>query len=144
MNKKILGVLLVLIATVAIGSVVYASETVTIDGFDFNVPDGFTEDESHETVNVEKEIGGIKYVNNGKLFQNSEGDVVNILVADYGDYEVTDEIAAGVADEPKTIGGIDGYIQQNGTFTSFDYAKDGKLVVITTNNEDAIEGFIIE
>lgn len=132
MNKKIISVLLVLIAAVAFGSVVYAAETVTIGGFDFNVPDGFTEDKSHAIVNMEKEQGGIKYINNGKLFENDKGDVVNILVAKYDGHKVTNKIAKGIADEPKTIGGVDGDIVHNGTFTSFDYAKEDKLLVITT------------
>ena len=142
MNKKLLGILLVLIAVVAIGTVVAASETVEIEGFEFTVPDGFTEDPTHETVNVVKEQNGVTFTSNGKLYQNDDGDVVNVLVAEYDGVEVTDDVAAGLGGDSKTIAGIDGYVIPNGTLTSFEFPNDGNLVVLSTNNEDILEDFL--
>ena len=142
MNKKLLGILLVLIAVVAIGTVVAASETVEIEGFEFTVPDGFTEDPTHETVNVVKEQNGVTFTSNGKLYQNDDGDVVNVLVAEYDGVEVTDDVAAGLGVDAKTIAGIDGYVIPNGTLTSFEFPNDGNLVVLSTNNEDILEDFL--
>ena len=142
MNKKLLGILLVLIAVVAIGTVVAASETVEIEGFEFTVPDGFTEDPTHETVNVVKEQNGVTFTSNGKLYQNDDGDVVNVLVAEYDGVEVTDDVAAVLGGDAKTIAGIDGYVIPNGTLTSFEFPNDGNLVVLSTNNEDILEDFL--
>ena len=142
MNKKLLGILLVLIAVVAIGTVVAASETVEIEGFEFTVPYGFTEDPTHETVNVVKEQNGVTFTSNGKLYQNDDGDVVNVLVAEYDGVEVTDDVAAGLGGDAKTIAGIDGYVIPNGTLTSFEFPNDGNLVVLSTNNEDILEDFL--
>ena len=142
MNKKLLGILLVLIAVVAIGTVVAASETVEIEGFEFTVPDGFTEDPTYETVNVVKEQNGVTFTSNGKLYQNDDGDVVNVLVAEYDGVEVTDDVAAGLGGDAKTIAGIDGYVIPNGTLTSFEFPNDGNLVVLSTNNEDILEDFL--
>ena len=142
MNKKLLGILLVLIAVVAICTVVAASETVEIEGFEFTVPDGFTEDPTHETVNVVKEQNGVTFTSNGKLYQNDDGDVVNVLVAEYDGVEVTDDVAAGLGGDAKTIAGIDGYVIPNGTLTSFEFPNDGNLVVLSTNNEDILEDFL--
>lgn len=142
MNKKLLGILLVLIAVVAIGTVVAVSETVEIEGFEFTVPDGFTEDPTHETVNVVKEQNGVTFTSNGKLYQNDDGDVVNVLVAEYDGVEVTDDVAAGLGGDAKTIAGIDGYVIPNGTLTSFEFPNDGNLVVLSTNNEDILEDFL--
>ena len=142
MNKKLLGILLVLIAVVAIGTVVAASETVEIEGFEFTVPDGFTEDPTHETVNVVKEQNGVTFTSNGKLYQNDDGDVVNVLVAEYDGVEVTDDVAAGLGGDARTIAAIDGYVIPNGTLTSFEFPNDGNLVVLSTNNEDILEDFL--
>ena len=159
MNKKIiLGLSLVLIAIMAIGSVsafdlgsilggddedVAENETVTIDGIDFNIPAGFTEDPQHATVNEQKEVSGITYVTNGKLYENND-TIVALLVADYGEYKVTDEIAQSVGGDAKTINNVSGYLTTDGDYKVFNYAKDDKLVVISATDEDVIADFIIE
>ena len=154
MNRKtIFGLSLLLIAIFAIGSVSAfdldsilgggdENETVTIDGIDFNIPAGFTEDPNHETVNESNEQGGITYSTNGKLYENGN-TIVNILVADYGEYKVTDEIAASVGGDAKTLNNVSGYLSQNGQFYVFNYAKNDKLVVLSANDEDIISEFII-
>lgn len=154
MNKKIiLGVSLVLIAVMAIGSVSAfdfgsllgedaENETVTIDGIDFNIPEGFTEDPNHATVNEQKEQSGITYVTNGKLYEKGN-TIVALLVANYGDYKVTDDIAGSVGGERTTINNVTGYLTTDGNYKVFNYAKDDKLVVISATDEDAIGEFII-
>ena len=155
MNKKIiLGLSLVLIAVMAIGSASAfdfgslfgggsdTNQTVTIDGIDFNVPAGFVEDENQSTVNEKNQISGVNYTTNGKLYQKGE-TYVALLVADYGEYNVTDEIAQTVGGTPRTINNVNGYLTVNGIYKVFDYAKDGKLVVISTTDLSALEDFII-
>lgn len=153
MNKKtILGLSLLLIAIFAIGSVSAfdfgsilggeENKTVTIDGVDFNIPEGFKEDPNHETVNQTNQQGTITYITNGKLYEKGN-TIVTMLVADYGEYKVTDEIASSVGGDAKTINNVNGYMSQNDEFYVFDYAKDDKLVVISANDEDVISDFII-
>ena len=153
MNKKtIFGISLILIAIFAIGSVSALdfgsilggeeNETVTIDGIEFNIPDGFVEDTDHETVNETNQEGAVTYVTNGKLYEKGNA-IVNILVADYGDFKVTDEIASSTGGDAKTIKDVNGYMSKNGQFYIFNYAKDDKLVVFSSTDEDVIADFII-
>ena len=154
MNKKaIFGISLLLIAIFAIGSASAfdfglmlggrGNETVTIDGIDFNIPAGFTEDPKHETVNETHEQSGITYVTNGKLYEKGN-TIVTMLVADYGKHKVTDDVAESVGGDAKTINDVNGYLAHNGKFSVFNYAKNDKLVIISTNDESVIGDFIME
>ena len=154
MNKKaIFGISLILIAIFAIGSASAfdlgsmfgggGNETVTIDGIDFNIPAGFSEDPNHETVNKTNEQSGITYVTNGKLYEKGD-TIVTMLVADYGKHKVTDEVAESVGGDAKTINDVNGYLAHKGKFSVFNYAKNDKLVVISTNDESVIGDFIME
>ena len=67
-------------------------ETVTIEGIDFNIPEGYKEDENYSYVNETASSGSVKYVMNGKTFENDKGDAIAILIADYGKYNVTEDI----------------------------------------------------
>ncbi|WP_405267664.1 hypothetical protein [Methanobrevibacter sp.] len=118
------------------------NQTVTIDGIDFNVPDGFIEDPNHATVNEQKEQSGVTYITNGKVFEKGD-TVVALLVADYGDYKITDDIVKNVGGDAKTINNIDGYFKTDDNYKVFSYAKDDKLVVLSATDEDAIGEFLI-
>ena len=153
MNRKtIFGISLLLIAVFAIGSVSAIdfgsflggeqNQTVTIDGIDFNIPDGYKEDPNHETVNQTNQKGIVTYITNGKLYEKGN-TIVSLLVADYGDYKVTDEIAASVGGDTKTLNNVSGYSSQNGQLYVFDYAKNDKLVILSSNDENAIGDFIV-
>lgn len=152
MNKKIIfGLSLVLVAIIAMGSASAfdfsslfggESQTVTIDGIDFNIPAGFKENPKQATVNKKNEMGGINYTTNGKLYE--KGDTyVALLVADYGQYKVTDDIAKSVGGTPKTINNVNGYSTTDGKYKVFNYAKDDKLVVISATDENLLSDFII-
>ena len=152
MNRKILFTLsLVILAIFAIGSVSAldfgflsgdSEQTVTIDGIDFKIPDGFTEDADEEVINESNVQSGITYLTNSKLFEKDDAIMV-ILVADYGEYKVTDDTAKEVGGDATTIEGVDGYLKEDGFFYVFDYAKNDKLVVLSTNDKDIIGDFII-
>ncbi len=142
---------LVILAIFAIGSVSAldfgflsgdSEQTVTIDGIDFKIPDGFTEDADEEVINESNVQSGITYLTNSKLFEKDDAIMV-ILVADYGEYKVTDDIAKEVGGDATTIEGVDGYLKEDGFFYVFDYAKNDKLVVLSTNDKDIIGDFII-
>ncbi|MBR2664870.1 MULTISPECIES: hypothetical protein [Methanobrevibacter] len=152
MNKRIIAILSLLIV-VAGASAVSAfgfddlmggdsNETVTINGFDFNVPAGFEEDANYSKENESASVGVIDYTYDQKLFE--KGPVaVSILVADYGENKVTDDVVAAIGGNQTTIAGIDGYLDYNNGIYSFNYAKNDKLVTITSSDEDVISDFII-
>ena len=142
MNRKIFLALCLMAVMLASVSSAAADENVTIDGIDFAVPGGFTEDPAQETVNEQHSKSGVEFVTNGKLFEKGD-TIVALLVADYKDFKVTDDIIASVGADAKTVNGVDGYIRQDGHYYVFSYEKDGKLVSISANDEDAIADFLI-
>lgn len=153
MNRKaILAASVILVAVFAIGSVSAfdlgsiiggdENQTVTIDGVNFNIPKGFEEDPSHAIDNQKNDQAGIPYTTNGKLYEKDDVVVV-LLVADYGEYKVTDDILKSVGGEKTTIGNVTGYLASDEELHVFNYEKDDKLVVISASDEDIISEFII-
>ena len=120
----------------------YLGYSFTIDGIDFKIPDGFSEDADEEIVNESSVQSGITYLTNSKLFEKDDTIVV-LLVADYGEYNVTDDIAKEVGGDATTINGVDGYLNEDNFFYVFNYAKDGKLVVLSANDKDVIGDFLV-
>lgn len=156
MNKKIIAILSILVIAASVSAVSAFGfddlvgggssdepKTVEIDGFEFALPDDFKEDTSYEAIDEKSETGNVEYTYCQKLFQNDKGDSVSILVGDYGDLKVTDSVVSAISGEKTTIKGIDGYLSEESGIFIFSYPKDDKLVVITADNEDQIEGFII-
>lgn len=146
LKRKILFTLLVVsLAIVAIGcasAALFDNENkVTIDGIDFNVPDGYKEDTNYQTINEVKNKGGVQYTVNGKVFEKGS-DIVSILVSDYGEYKLTDDIVKSVGGDEKTIGDVKGYASEDDGYYLFTYIKDDKLVVFSVTDEDSIEGFL--
>lgn len=120
-----------------------ATEQVTIAGIDFNIPEGYKEVPDYSFENETSYIGSVSYTINGKSFENDAKDAIAILIADYGDFNVTDEVLQEVADEPKTIKNYDGYVKQDGNFTVFAYEEDGDLVTITASDDKIIEEVLV-
>lgn len=152
MNKKILA-LLTLLVIVASASAVSAfgfddllgggeNETVTIDGIDFNIPAGFKEDTNYSAENEKTSVGSVSYTFDQKLYEKGD-TAVSILVADYGENKVTDEIVGSIGGEKETIKGINGYSSVENNIYIFSYAKDDKLVTITSTDEKVISDFLI-
>lgn len=118
------------------------AKTVTIDGFDFNIPDGFSEDASHAITDEKANAGSVEYTMNGKLYE--KGNVIMvILISDYGDYDVTDDIVKSLGGEEKTFANQTGYLTQDGDYYVFSYAKDNKLVAMSSTEDDIFDQFII-
>ena len=153
-NRKILFIgLLAIFAIVIAGSVSAfdlgflsggsGPEEITIEGINFTIPEGYKEDANNSFVNETASVGSLTYTMNGKTFENDDGDAIAILIADYGEYNVTDEVLQQVADKPKTINGHDGYVKKDGIFTIFSYEEDGDLVTITASDEDIIDQVVV-
>ena len=140
MNKKILLTLSLALIAIVMASAVSADENVTIDGITFNIPDGYTEDADEAVVNETVSEDGVEYVSNSKLFENG-GDIMSIMVATY-DESISLDALNDVGDDLK-IGDVDGKLLDLSYVKVFSFEKDGKLVVLSTNNQDDIEKFLI-
>ena len=139
MNKKILTILLLLIAIGTI-SIVVAADTQKISGVEFNVPNGYSYDADAGATF----LNGLenKKVDDVGVFKNDKGETVFIMV-----YNKTPEKSDFPSDYEfvnKTIN------KKNGTFMSapsrvnvaFEYADGNKYVVIQAMNEDIIKEVI--
>ena len=151
MNKKIFAILsLAIIAIVCAGTVSAfdlgsffgdSDETVTIDGFDFNIPAGFKENPDYAIDN--ETDGGDSYIMNGKSYEKGSSVFV-ILVTEYDGMDVDDEIVSLVGGDPFTVNDVDGYLKEDGEYYVFSYAKDNKLVVISANDQDLFKDVVIK
>ena len=155
MNRKIIAILALLVVAIGMGAVSAFSlsdltgsssdaEMVTIDGIDFNIPAGFVEEEDLSLDGVVNETQGIKYTTWGKTYVNDENKVISIGVATYDGVEVDDEIAKYIGGDRLSINGVDGYEYNVGQFEGFAYAKDGKLVIISTNDGSVLDELIVK
>ena len=118
-------------------------QQISIEGINFTIPEGYTEEVNGSMDNEKLSAGSLTYTVNGKSFVNLKTqDAAAIIVADYGDYNVTDQVLQQVADEKKTIAGQEGYVKVDGGFTVFSYEVNGDLVTISASNETVIEEFL--
>ena len=138
------------------------AQQITVGGIDFNIPAGFTENEDYKMDNEKSNsTTGVDYTMSAAGFEDdSKQNAIYVLVGDYGDYNVTNEIVEYVLDdmdyEKKTINGHDGYlVQQNTTDSSslmateqpvymFVYEENGDLVFIGATDESYFGDVIIE
>ena len=138
------------------------AQQITVGGIDFNIPAGFTENEDHKMDNEKSNsTTGVDYTMSAAGYEDdSKQNAIYVLVGDYGDYNVTNEIVEYVLDdmdyEKKTINGHDGYlVQQNTTESSalmeteqpvymFVYEENGDLVFIGATDESYFGDVIIE
>jgi len=150
-NKKILALLTLIVLAASVSAVSAfgfddllggENETVTIDGIDFNIPAGFKEDANYSAENEKTSIGSVSYTFDQKLYEKGS-TAVSILVADYGENKVTDEIVGSIGGEKATLNGIDGYSSKENDIYIFSYAKNDKLVTITSTDEKVISDFLI-
>lgn len=136
-------------------------QEITVGGIDFSIPAGFNENEEYKMVNEKSNTSGIDYYMSSAGFEDdSKQKAIYILVGDYDEYNVTDEIIEYVLDdmdyEKKTINGHDGYLVQQSTSSSsslmaveepiymFVYEENGDLVFLGATDESYFGDVIIE
>ena len=124
-------------------------------------PAGFNENEEYKMVNEKSNTSGIDYYMSSAGFEDDTGEkAIYILVGDYDEYNVTDEIIEYVLNdmdyERKTINGHNGYLVQQTTSSSsslmavempvymFVYEENGDLVFIGATDESYFNDVIIE
>lgn len=117
---------------------------MTIDGIDFVIPAGYTEDESLAVDGIKNDTEGVKYTTWGKTYENDAHDVISIGVATYDGVEVDESMPAYIGGAEKTINGVNGYEYKVGEFDGFTYAKDGKLVIISLTDAKALDELIVK
>ena len=137
MNKKIFAILCIF--AIAMIGCAYAAETTTVSDVNFTIPDGFTEDTDEATVNESGSEDGYNYVLNSKTFEKDD-TALNIVVADY-EQDINDDLIKDIGKE-KTIKDIAGYYGDGGVIKLFAYIEDGKIITITTINDN--DGNLIE
>lgn len=137
MNKKILTILLILIAASAI-SIVSAADAQTIGGVEFNTPEGYSFDSNAGDAFLKALDDGSKIEDVG-VFKNDNGDSLMIMAykEDPGESDYPDDYEF----ENKTIH------NKNGTFMSapskinvaYLYEEGDKFVLIQAADEDVLE-----
>ena len=111
------------------------TKKISIEGIDFNVPDGFKEEKSDAFDDYKNTAeNDVKYSISQKAYQKG-GDKMTVGVITYDGYEVDDSVAEGVGGNSKSINGVDGYVYKDGKDEGFVYAKDGKLVVVLADDD---------
>ena len=155
MNRKIIAIFALLILAVSVSAVSAfglsdltgsSSDTgvVTIDGIDFNIPDGFSEEKNLAIDGDVNETNGVQYTTWGKTYINDENKVISIGVATYDGVEVTDEMPQYIGGDKVTINGVDGYEYNVASYDGFTFAKDGKLIIISTNDGDLLQDVVVK
>ena len=148
MNKKILTVFALLIVLTSISAVSAfdlgdifgcGDETVTIEGIDFNIPAGYKED-STSTFNIIEQFIDEGYDFDGKVFVK-DNTQVGIYVYNYSSLDA-DDILGDFSNET-TINDVGGFMEFDDNDYVFIYSKDKCVVLIASNDKDAIGDFII-
>ena len=122
-------------------------QEITVGGIDFTIPAGFNENEEYKMVNEKSNTSGIDYYMSSAGFEDDTGEkAIYILVGDYDEYNVTDEIIEYVLN----------YLVQQTTSSSsslmavempvymFVYEENGDLVFIGATDESYFNDVIIE
>ena len=148
MNKKIFTVFALLIVVASISAVsafdlgdIFGSgdETVTIEGIDFNIPAGYKED-STSTFNIIEQFIDEGYDFDGKVYVK-DNTQVGIYVYNYSSLDA-DDILGDFSNET-TINDVGGFMEFDDNDYVFVYSKDKCVVLIASNDKDAIGDFII-
>ncbi len=140
-------------------NVVLENNKLTINGVNFNIPEGYEEIESDvdtsgsdgdndgddDTNDVEDIDGTAVDKVISADFKNSAGDKIEIDVGIKANDEKIAEINP-VNSEKKSINDKEGYLiketDDGKTQYKFEYLEDGKIVKIVTNNEDLLSQII--
>ena len=78
------------------------------------------------------------------LCLNGHTITVTNAISVYDGAEVNDAVAEYVGDEKMSVNGVDGYNYTMGPFNGFTYAKNGKLVIITSNDDGILEDVVVK
>ena len=143
MNRKIILTLSLALIAIVMASAASADENVTIDGIDFNIPDGFTEDVDEAIINETNSEHKVSFVSNAKVYENGD-HIMTLMVCTYEGVNVTNDYLKDMDGDDLTINGVDGKLTDTGFIKVFCYVKDGKLAELSTNYQEDIEKFVVD
>ena len=156
LNKKVLVLLSLFLVVASVASVSAfnvsdlflsgsATNNATVEGINFNLPDGFSEVDSSSAKN---EILNNSYLDlnmSTQVFMNDKGDNIEISVSDSSLIKADDSIAETVSmgGNQTQINGVNGYNFDVAGYSGFTYAKDGKLVVVSASDKELLKDVIV-
>ena len=127
------------------------SQTITVGGIDFSMPDGFSENEEYKMENESGSVNPNVTMSAAGFEDNTKDNAIYILVANYGQSSNINEkvvkFAKTMDGKAKTINCHQGYLGEQtndqagamnmtqDTVYSFVYEENGNLVSITATNE---------
>lgn len=123
------------------GDVSIENDQLSIQGFDFTIPEGFVENESAQRVAEDGKDGfeGFK-ISNVEFNKGEEFIVIKVV---FGDVDIDEESYTPADDTvPKEVAGVNGWFTEYNDSVSFDYIADGKIVEIFAPNEEMLADLI--
>ena len=144
--KRILLIGLILVAVAASLSIVSADNSVKVGGIDFNIPDGFTENETmaldHVSGSYPSNDGELSCSMSFKGFKNGKNSIA-IGVIEF-DSQVDAKKAYDYAEEnvnvtSKTVNGHERICYKETPLCEFDYCTDKYFISITVSDESLLE-----
>lgn len=152
MNKKIFTIFALLIVITSISAVSAfdlgglfgmseENKTVTIEGVDFNIPAGYKED-STNTFNIIESFIDEGYDFDGKVY-SKDNTQVGLFVYKYNSSGSADNDILSSFTNQTTINDIGGFIEFEDNDYVFVYTKDDCIVLVASNDQNAISDFII-
>lgn len=154
MNKKILAILAFFIVIVGMSTVcafdlndllgggssnnaTNSSDNVTIEGVAFKIPSGFEEVLNDSSHNHTYDNPYVNFTFTSKSYVNGSASGLDISVSQANEIKANDTIAEYISlgGNKTTINGVNGYIFDDIVGYGFTYAKDGKLVVVSSDDK---------
>ena len=125
-----------------------AAQDVNIGGIDFTIPAGFTENEDYKIDNETSSSSNDFHMSAAGFEDDSKKNAVYIMVADYGGYNVTNEVIENVLDSEdavkKTINGHDGYFMEVSNDQASEVNDQTEILNMETMTSDKVYMFIYE
>ena len=152
MNKKILAILVLLIVATSISAVSAfdlgalfggaQNETVTIDGVDFNIPAGFLEDPTNATDEVTAPLKeqGAQIISKAYVKDNT---AVGLFVMNITNGLTNEQALKAIGGDETTINNVTGYIIKDGDVLMFNFEKNDRVVMVSSDDKNTIGDFII-
>ena len=144
--KRLLLIGLILVAVAASLSVVSADSSVKVDGIDFNIPDGFSENKTLEQNGVNTTYNNQTPVQVFmKGFTNDNGAIV-IIVMEFNSPDDVKKVQDDLKQEintTKTINGKEGvYEKDESGSATFTYGQDKCLIMVVSTDDSLLESII--
>ncbi len=119
-------------------------DNVTVDGIDFNLPQGFSVVENETVDNEPSDNPYVDYNISSKSLLDNKGNTIYISVSS-SDLLVNEDFAKDASEggNKTTVNGVDGYEFYEADLYGFTFAKDGKLVIISASDKEFINDVVL-